>query len=111
MFSGPTFTAWVELWVGARTDPELAVAVTGVDREFMAASSELFAEMFPSEGEFDNVMFRRLGLHTAFVLMDGLALSSMIGGYEPHPALAVRDTFKAMAHAALTADTTMERMS
>ena len=26
-FCGPTFVAWVELWVGARTDPELARAV------------------------------------------------------------------------------------
>jgi AcrR family transcriptional regulator len=111
MFSGPTFTAWVELWVGARTDPELALAVTRVDREFVEASSELFAEMFPAAGEFDNEMFRRVGLHTAFVLMGGLALSSMIEEYEPHPAPAVTDAFKAMAHALLAAEASSRRMS
>jgi len=95
MYSGPTFTAWLELWVAARTDPELAVAVTAIDRQFMADSKQQFADMFARDPAVPPV-----GLHLVFALMDGLALARLFDGYEPHPTGEVLETFKAMIHLA-----------
>src|SRR5215469_12497956 len=49
MFSGPTFVAWLELWIAARCDPALAEAVVRLDREFIAASEAVFRELFADE--------------------------------------------------------------
>ena len=95
MFSGPTFTAWLELWVAARTDPELAIAVTAIDRQFMADSKQQFADMFAGDPAVPPI-----GLHLVFALMDGLALARLFDGYEPHPTDEVLETFKAMIHLA-----------
>src|SRR3989440_11066239 len=72
MFSGPTFTAWLELWVAARSDPALAEAVVRVDREFLAASGGGFRGLFadeiaaaPEGG--------RAGLGLPYSLLSGLA--------------------------------------
>src|SRR3954453_2424170 len=56
MFKGPTFTAWLELWLAARTDTELAVTVAAVDRQFSEASVELFRELFPDESAADRYL-------------------------------------------------------
>ena len=74
-FSGPTFTAWLELWVAARTNPELAAAIAGVDEEFVRTSEELFRELFPPE-EYPDVS--GVGLRFAFAVMDGAALQRLI---------------------------------
>jgi AcrR family transcriptional regulator len=102
MFSGPTFKACLELWVAARTDPDLAQAVVGIDREFMATSQEIFAELFPAEAGFADPTFQRIGLHMAYALLDGLAFSRLIEGYEPFATDEVLEAFKAMAHLVLT---------
>lgn len=91
MYSGPAFTAWLELWVAARTDPDLAVAITEIDRQFIADSKQQFAEMFG-----DDPAVPPIGLHLVFALMDGLALARLLDGYESHPAEEVLETFKAM---------------
>jgi len=98
MYSGPTFTAWLELWVAARTDPELAIAVTAIDRQFMADSKQQFADMFAGDPAVPPI-----GLHLVFALMDGLALAGLFDGYEPHPTGEVLETFKAMIHLAADA--------
>ena len=98
MYSGPTFTAWLELWVAARTDPELAIAVTAIDRQFMADSKQQFADMFAGDPAVPPI-----GLHLVFALMDGLALARLFDGYEPHPTEEVLETFKAMIHLAADA--------
>ena len=50
MYSGPTFTAWLELWVAARTDPDLAVAFTGTVRESTGRQQQQqFVEMLAAE--------------------------------------------------------------
>jgi AcrR family transcriptional regulator len=46
-FTGPTFAAWVELAVAARTDPDLAVHVSGVGARFDADVERTFRELFP----------------------------------------------------------------
>jgi AcrR family transcriptional regulator len=103
MFSGPTSTAWLELWVAARTDPDLAAAVVAVDRQFMAACKQLYAEMYSAEDGSDDPAHPPIGLHLVYALLDGLALSRLIHGYEPHPTQEVLEAFKAMSHITIAA--------
>jgi AcrR family transcriptional regulator len=81
-FEGPTFVAWLELWVAARTDPELAEAVVRLDAEFMTAAEASFAELFPDETAADPGL-PRLALNVIFGSLEGLALSRLLPGYEP----------------------------
>ena len=99
-FSGPTFLAWLELWVGARTDPEIADAVVRLDREFMDASEATFRELFAEETA-TNPDLPRLALGLIFALMDGLALARSVPGYEPVPAEELLEVFKLLIHPAL----------
>lgn len=100
MFSGTTFTAFVELWVAARTEPELAEALVAVDRDFLASCEQLHAEHFGSQHGSD---VAQIGLQLVFSLFSGLAFSNMIPGYEPFPSPAVIDAFKAMVRATVSA--------
>ena len=95
MFSGPTFTAWLELWLAARTDPELAAAVTAVDREFSDTSIELFRELFPEESAADPDL-PVTAVATLFTFLNGLALSNLIPGCMPMPADDLLGIFKAL---------------
>ena len=103
MFSGPTFTAWLELWMAARSDPALAEAVIRLDREFLAASEDVFRELFADEiaaaPEVGQAGTEALGL--LYSLMSGLALSRLIPGYEPAPAESILAAFRALVNAAL----------
>jgi len=76
-FNGPTFTAWVELWVGARTDPELAAAVRTLDGEFERGSQEIFSELFPPDEYPDAALFEG-GMRFAMSVMDGVALRGLV---------------------------------
>ena len=76
-FEGPTFTAWVELWVGARTDPDLAAKLRTIDEEFERTSFELFRELFPPS-EYPDPTFLEAGLRFAFSIMDGVALRGLV---------------------------------
>src|SRR3954463_9912655 len=49
MFQGPAFVAWIELWIAARTDPELARAVVAMDERFTVESRAMFLELFAEE--------------------------------------------------------------
>ncbi len=77
MFQTPAFVAWVELWVAARTDPELAKAVIEMDVRFTEASRALFLETFPPE-EGDDPMLYDIGRDFAFALMTGVALQRLV---------------------------------
>ena len=92
MFQGPAFVAWTELWVAARTDPELAAAVVAVERRFTAETRAMFADLFPAEPGDDPVLVE-IGRDFAFALMTGVALQRMF----PHgerPAADYLDAFK-----------------
>jgi AcrR family transcriptional regulator len=76
-FSGPTFVAWVELWVGARTDPALAASVLTMSDAFTGAAQSLFLELFP-ERDFPDAGFLAQGLPFAFAVMEGAALRGLV---------------------------------
>jgi AcrR family transcriptional regulator len=100
MFSGPAFVAWLELWVAARNDPALAEAVVRLDREFMAASEAIFRELFADEVAAEPDL-ARVGLGLVYALLDGLALSRLLPGYEPMPADDIITVFKTLVRTAL----------
>lgn len=76
-FSGPTFHAWLELWVAARTDPELADAVRTMEDEYDQASREILRELFLPDEYVDGARLE-LGMRFAVALMDGVALRGLV---------------------------------
>ncbi|MFD4444545.1 TetR/AcrR family transcriptional regulator [Nocardia sp. NPDC058519] len=101
MYARPTFTAWHELWVAARTDPDLAAPMIEIDRQFMMASERVYAELFPTTENAHGKLDMTVGLHLVYALLTGLATSQSIPGYEPFRTGEVLDTFKAMIRAYL----------
>ena len=99
MFTGPTYLAFIELWVAARTDAELAGPLVAVDREFVRSSAEIYAEFFPATNDLGDLA--RNGQQMTFALLNGLAMSQMIDGYTPYRPEPVIDTYKAMVRVAL----------
>lgn len=76
-FNGPTFQAWLELWVAARTDPELAEAVRDMEDAYDRASSEILGELFPPD-EYADPARLELGMRFVVALMDGVALRGLV---------------------------------
>src|SRR5262245_24863099 len=77
MFTGPAFVAWVELWIAARTDPELAAAVVAMDVRFTEESRAMFLELFPPQDGVDPMLYD-IGRDFAFALMTGVALQRLV---------------------------------
>jgi AcrR family transcriptional regulator len=92
-FSGPTFAAWLELWVGGLRDPELAPAVLHMQNEFMNSSRALFSELFPPERYAEAGLDER-SMALAFTVMEGVALKAIAG---VPPDLAPIDLLKSLA--------------
>jgi AcrR family transcriptional regulator len=105
MFQGPTFLAWLELWVAARTDTDIADAVARVDREFLEASQEVFRELFAPESAADPDL-PRIAVNLVFTFLTGLAAGNIVDGYQPTPPQELVDVFKV-----LIAPTMSEAMS
>lgn len=102
MFQGPTFTAWLEMSVAARTDTELAQAFERVAREFAETSVEQYREMFPGDAAADPEL-PRIAIAMLFTFLDGLAMARLVPGCEliaPEQAL---DVFKLLISSALPA--------
>jgi len=97
MFQGPTFTAWAELWMAARTDPDLATAMVGIDRRFGEQSDAIFAELFPATPDTDP-RYSSLALSFAYALMDGVALQRLVPYERPTSSDELIDALKLIAH-------------
>jgi hypothetical protein len=88
------FVAWTELWVAARTDPELAATVLAVERRFTEETRTMFGELFPIETS-AGTLLDDIGRDFAFALMGGVALQRLF----PHgerPASDYVDALKAI---------------
>jgi AcrR family transcriptional regulator len=76
MFQGPVFVAWVELWVAARTDPDLTATVVAAERRFTAETRAIFLETYPAQSDADPV-FYDIGRDFAFAVLTGVALQRL----------------------------------
>jgi AcrR family transcriptional regulator len=98
MFQTPTFVAWIELYVAARTDTDLAPAVATVDRRFTDISIELFRELFPEESRQDpDLPQTAIGL--LFSFLTGLAVSGLVPGCAAAEPTDLLNVFKLMISA------------
>jgi len=75
-YSGTLSTAAVELWVAARTDPELRAALLPVDRTLGHTTLQLYRDVTGTESAGDDDTMVLLTVN----LTRGLALDAMIGG-------------------------------
>jgi AcrR family transcriptional regulator len=76
MVSGPTFHAWLELAVAARTDALLQPKVAALTTRFSENVSRTFRELFPRpEGA---APYWELAPTFTFALLEGLALDAMV---------------------------------
>jgi AcrR family transcriptional regulator len=94
MFQGPAFVAWVELWMAARTDPDLAASVVAMEQRFTDESRALFVEMFPPEPGDDPALYD-IGRDFAFALMEGVVLQRFVRSRQ-RPASEYLDILKQM---------------
>jgi AcrR family transcriptional regulator len=93
MFQGPVFVAWTELWIAARTDPELAATVIAVERRFTAETRTMFTEMFPAEPGADTLLYD-IARDLAFAVMTGIAMQRLF----PHGERPASDYLDALKH-------------
>lgn len=101
MCDGPTFTVFVELWVAARTEPELVAPLVAFDREFLVTAQQMYTDYFL--GSESNDETARVGMQLVFSLLTGLAFSNMIPGYDPFDSASVIAAFKGMVRISLAA--------
>ena len=94
ILSGPTFYAWLELVVAARTDPELRVSVTGAAGRVIDKVVQTFRTLFPAAES--GALPPDLPPKFAFALLNGMALEKILKPDDPDlPRLL--DVLKALA--------------
>jgi len=81
MFNGPTFHAWLELMVAARTDPELRRSVSDIARRFSDSVQRIFEELFPASTE--GGLLGDSAPTFAFALLQGTALEHIVQPGQP----------------------------
>lgn len=94
MVQGPTFAAWLELAVAARTDKELRPAVASMTNRLRATIEETFRELFPPPPVSNP--FYEVAPRFAFALLDGLAIARGIST-DPARITEVLDVLKQVA--------------
>jgi AcrR family transcriptional regulator len=75
--AGQLFAATAELWVAARTDPDLRARLVDVEREMASRVATNIGELFP---ELSRQRAFREGVETALAAMRGLALLGFVNG-------------------------------
>jgi AcrR family transcriptional regulator len=76
MFTGPTFAAWLELVVAARTDPALKAELRAVTARFDQRVGELFADLYPDQVGDPAVATPIMGF--VFAVLEGLAIQHLL---------------------------------
>jgi AcrR family transcriptional regulator len=76
MFTGPTFAAWLELVVAARTDPALKAELKTVTARFDQHVGELFADMYPDQVP-DPAAAAPI-MQFVFAVLEGLAVQHLL---------------------------------
>jgi AcrR family transcriptional regulator len=94
MFQSPVFAAWIELWVAARTDPDLAAVMIDIDRRFTDETRAMFLELFPPAEGRDPALVD-IGRDFAVALMTGVALQRLVPRGQ-RPAIEYLDALKQM---------------
>jgi AcrR family transcriptional regulator len=102
MFQGPAFIAWVELWMAARTDPDLAATMIEVDIRFTDESRRLFLERF-ALGDLADPAAAELARDFGFALMEGVALQRLVPRGQ-RPATDYLDVLKRVLRMLVTGD-------
>ena len=82
MLSGPTFYAWLELIVAARTDAKLRRTVAALGARFVEGVRETFHALFPDPDP-------KVIPGFAFALLQGLAVDRIVVPDAPHIAASV----------------------
>jgi AcrR family transcriptional regulator len=85
MFEGPAFVAWVELWVAARTDADLAATMVHVDLRFTEESRLLFVEIAARLEPADPRVLELLR-DFSFAVMSGVTLQRLVPRGQRPPA-------------------------
>lgn len=80
MVRGPTFYAWLELLVAARTDAALRGRLRDIASRFSAAVDATFAELFP--GVTASIPMARAAPSFAFAVLNGLAQDQILDNAE-----------------------------
>jgi AcrR family transcriptional regulator len=84
LFSGPLFTAAIELWIAARTDAELREALLPAEREIGRGARRTLRKLFlATGGDEDAVQRVEIAIDMAANAMRGMALQQLL---EPNPA-------------------------
>jgi AcrR family transcriptional regulator len=109
MFQGPTFIAWAELSMAARTDPDLATKMIEISKRFDQQSLETWSELSGADGA--DPGFQRLSLAFAYSLMHGMAMESLLSYEELVPAEELIDALKFIAHIFSPTHATTEEVS
>jgi AcrR family transcriptional regulator len=81
MFRGPTFHAWLELLVAARSDRKLLEHVAGITTRFAETVDTTYHELFPQPE--DPGPFFGLAPRFVFAVLQGLALERIAFGDAP----------------------------
>ncbi len=96
MISGPTFYAWLEMAVAARTEPELRARFEALSASLSATIDRTFREVLPPPPGGPNPFYESAPKFV-FALLDGLALHRIESPDDP--AIAdVLASLKALAH-------------
>jgi AcrR family transcriptional regulator len=89
---GPSFEAWLELAVAARSDPLLHSELVEFEKRLWEAALDAFKAQFP---EASDEGFARVGLRLTFAVLDGLVLGRLAGA-DPAELDEVLDAYKAI---------------
>jgi AcrR family transcriptional regulator len=106
MVSGPTFYAWLELVVAARTDTELREPVAQLTTKLGAVIEQTFRDLFPAPATANP--FYDVAPRFAFALLDGLALERIHADGSDTQA-SVLQALKALARLVMPAPETTQK--